>query len=202
MSKPSSYLALGDSYTIGESIPLQKSFPYQTVQFLRKAGFYFTAPEIIAQTGWTTDELTHALEDYNLLTQYDFLTLLIGVNNQYRGRDIIEYKDQLESLIKKATGLVNNKSDRVIVLSIPDYGATPFVPSENKEKISKEIAAFNSVNKALTIQYKTSYLDITEGSGEASTDLTLVAADLLHPSEKEYVKWARKLADLIAHLLK
>src|SRR5689334_17013746 len=102
-----SYLALGDSYSIGETISLNKSFPYQVVQLLRKKGYHFYAPEIIAKTGWTTDELQEAIAGSTLLSKYDFISLLIGVNNQYRGRDAIEYKEQFEEILKKAIDLTN-----------------------------------------------------------------------------------------------
>src|SRR5690349_18257754 len=102
------YLALGDSYTIGEAVEIHKSFPYQTVQILRKKGFAFLAPEIIAKTGWTTEELEASLKGYQFLNKYDFVTLLIGVNNQYRGQSAISYKEQFEELLKKSLALANN----------------------------------------------------------------------------------------------
>jgi lysophospholipase L1-like esterase len=197
-----SYLALGDSYTIGEAIPLRQNFPYQAVQLLRNKGYQFTAPEIIAKTGWTTDELEAAVRDYKFLPKYDFVTLLIGVNNQYRGRNAIEYKEQLEELLKKAIELANGKKDHVILLSIPDYGATPFAASMDTAKIAKEVDVFNAIKKALSIQYKVKFIDITPGSKEARNDPALVAEDRLHPSSKEYTRWAEKLADIIAAQLK
>ena len=120
------YLALGDSYTIGEGVPLHKTFPYQTVCLLRKGGYTFYAPEIVAKTGWTTGELEAAIGEHLLLPKYDFVSLLIGVNNQYRGRSIIEYKEQFEHLLKKAISFAGGKPEHVVVLSIPDYGVTPF----------------------------------------------------------------------------
>ena len=197
-----SYLALGDSYTIGETISLNKSFPYQVVQLLRKKWYNFHAPEIIAKTGWTTDELQEAIAGNALLSKYDFVSLLIGVNNQYRGRDAIEYKEQFEEILKKAIELTNGKKDHVIILSIPDYGVTPHVRLTDKEKVSKEIEVFNGINKALSIQYKVQYLDITACSKEAKTNADLIGQDGLHPSEKQYRTWAEKLADLITTQLK
>jgi lysophospholipase L1-like esterase len=196
------YLALGDSYTIGESVQLNKSFPYQVTQALRKKGYDFLAPEIIAKTGWTTDELNEAMGNYQFLSKYDFVTLLIGVNNQYRGGEVMTYKSDLENLLKQAIALANNKTERVIIISIPDYGVTPFARSMDPEKISREIYVFNSVNKALSIQYKVEYVDITPGSKEAKNDPALVAEDGLHPSEKEYKAWAEKIIALIASQLK
>lgn len=197
-----SYLALGDSYTIGEAVPLGKSFPYQVVQLLRKKEYAFNAPEIIAKTSWTTDELQEAVNNYTLLSKYDFVTVLIGVNNQYRGRDAIEYKEQLEEILKKAIELANGKKEHVIVISIPDYSVTPHAKSMDANKISKEIEVFNGINKALSIQYKVQYVDITAGSKEAKNDASLIAVDGLHPSEKEYAKWAEKIVEAFTSQLK
>lgn len=197
MHHPYTYLALGDSYTIGEGILLHKSFPYQTVSLLRKEGYDFAAPEIIAKTGWTTDELEAGIISHRFLSKYDYVSLLIGVNNQYRGRNIMEYKEQFEHLLKKSIQLANGKPDRVLVLSIPDYGATPFGQSLNSEKVSKEIDEYNTLNKALSIQYKVHYIEITEGSRKAKTNAALVTHDGLHPSAKEYAKWSKKLAEIM-----
>lgn len=197
-----SYLALGDSYTIGETLPLHKNFPYQLVQLLRRKEYSFYAPEVIAKTGWTTDELQEAMSGSVLLPKYDFITLLIGVNDQYRGRDAIEYKEQFEEILKKTIELASGKKDHVIVMSIPDYSIMPYADTMDRERISKEIEVFNSINKALSIQYKTRYLDITADSREAKNNTGLIAQDGLHPSEKQYSKWAEKLAELITAQLK
>jgi hypothetical protein len=194
-----SYLALGDSYTIGEAVLLHKSFPYQVVQSLRNNGFDFYAPEIIAKTGWTTDELEVAMKEYEFLAKYDFVTLLIGVNNQYRGRDVIEYKNGFEELLKKAIELAQGKKEHVIVVSIPDYSLTPFAKNLDVEKIAREIEMFNGVNKALSIQYKVAYADITT---RLKNDPFLVAEDGLHPSANEYAKWTKKIVELIISQLK
>jgi lysophospholipase L1-like esterase len=193
---------LGDSYTIGESVPLHKSFPYQVVQLLRKKEFNFNAPEIIAKTGWTTEELQDAMSKVTLLSKYDFVTLLIGVNNQYRGGDAIEYKQQYEEILKKAIELANSKKDHVIIVSIPDYSVTTHAETMDTEKISREIEVFNSINKALSIQYKVQYVDITSGSKSVKNDPSLIAQDGLHPSEKQYAVWAKKIVELIASQLK
>src|ERR1700754_2824239 len=136
-----SYLALGDSYTIGEGVPLYDSYPYQAVQLLRKTGKDFYAPEIIARTGWTTDELAAAMARTRLLPGYDLVTLLIGVNNQYRGRDLEEYGVQFEQILRQAIGLAQPAVDlarprgRVLVLSIPDWGVSPFAKGRDREEI-------------------------------------------------------------------
>lgn len=196
------YLALGDSYTIGEAVILNKSFPYQVVEILRNKEFNFNAPEIIAKTGWTTDELQNAIAHSVLLPKYDFVTLLIGVNNQYRGRDTLEYKEQFEELLKKAIELSNEKKEHVIVVSIPDYSVTPYARSMDTEKISKDVEVFNGINKALSIQYKVQYVDITNNFKEAGHNTSLIATDGLHPSEKEYAKWAEKIAEVISSQIK
>ncbi|HMD01309.1 MAG TPA: SGNH/GDSL hydrolase family protein [Ferruginibacter sp.] len=188
------YLALGDSYTIGESVLIQKNFPYQVVQRLRKEGYQCAPPEIIARTGWTTGELEAAMKDHRFMEKYDWVTLLIGVNNQYRGLDVIEYKTQFEELLKKALELAGGKKDHVILVSIPDYSVTPYSQAMDKEKIARDIDVFNGVSKALSIQYKLQYVDITSLSREAASDESLIAQDGLHPSAIEYEKWAKEIA--------
>lgn len=202
MEKVYTYLALGDSYTIGEGVLIQQSFPYQVVQLLRKKGFSFAAPEVIAKTGWTTDELSAGMTNYDFLPQYNFVTLLIGVNNQFRGRSVEEYKEEFEGLLKQGLQLANGKKDHVIVLSIPDYSVTPFAASMDVEKIAKEIELYNSVNKAVSIQYKVHYINIAPGMRKAKKEESLLAGDKLHPSEKEYKKWAEKVIDIISSQLK
>lgn len=188
-----SYLALGDSYTIGESVPVYDNFPYQLVQQMRNKNVNFHAPEIVAKTGWTTDELSKGIQHTKLLPEYDLVTLLIGVNNQYRGRSIEEYAKQFEELVKMAIQFAGNRSDRVIVVSIPDWGVTPFAKDRDRQKITYEIDAFNAINKKISLAYRTKYADITEGSRNALNDSTLVASDGLHPSGSEYLKWVQEI---------
>lgn len=195
--KSYSYLALGDSYTIGESLPLQDNFPYQTVDVLRKKGMSITDPEIVAKTGWTTDELMDAIAKRSLKPTYDFVSLLIGVNNQYRGRDVAVYEKEFEELLKQAIEFAGGKHSHVFVLSIPDWGATPFAEGRDRVKITREIDLFNATNQKIAKQYKVNYIEITTGTREALKDLTLVADDKLHPSKKEYAKWAEKLSQAI-----
>lgn len=191
--KTYSYLALGDSYTIGESVPLFESFPYQFVQFLRKSGMNFQAPEIIAKTGWTTDELKIAIDKTILLPVYDFVTLLIGVNNQYRGLSIEIYEKEFEELLMNALKIAGNNKNRVFVLSIPDWGITPFAADRDQKKISTEIDAFNKVNETLSKKLQVQYIDITELTREAVDNELLLTNDKLHPSGLEYKRWAEKL---------
>lgn len=192
-----SLLSLGDSYTIGESVLLTGSFPYQTVQLLHKAGYYFHAPEIIAKTGWTTDELQAAINQHRFLPAYDFVTLLIGVNNQYRGRPVENYKPEFERLLKQAIQFAGGKADHVIVLSIPDWGITPFAEGRDRKKIAQEIDEYNSAKKSIAEKNKVHYVDITTGTREAATDPSLIAPDGLHPSAKEYGRWAEKITAII-----
>ena len=187
------YLALGDSYTIGESVPTTQNFPNQVVALLRKEKIHFEDPTIIATTGWTTDELAYQLSRVRLKVPYTFVTLLIGVNNQYRGRSLGEYKKEFTALLEQAIGYAGGKANHVIVLSIPDWSVTPFAADRDRFKISKEIDAFNAANEAISKQYKVHYINITAFTREAATDRTLIADDGLHPSAKDYARWAEKV---------
>lgn len=198
---PYTYLALGDSYTIGEAEPITKSFPYQTVQLLRQQGLDIAAPEIIAKTGWTTDELQAAIDAYTFGEGYDFVTLLIGVNNQYRGYSLDVYQKEMEMLLQQAIRFARNKKEHVAVLSIPDYSVTPFAQEKNTDKIQKEIETFNAANKALAMAYNIYYINITESSRQAKNNLNLLAPDGLHPSAEEYKKWAALLAPKMKSVL-
>ncbi len=198
---PYTYLALGDSYTIGEGVPLFASFPYQTVQLLRRDNIPMTAPEVIAQTGWTTDELLNAINNYIFSKTYDVVTLLIGVNNQYRGRSPEEYGKEFEKQLQKAIALAGGKRGHVLALSIPDYSVTPFARAMNTEKIAREIDAFNAINNTLTTQLGVAYINITESSRDAKNDVNLLAEDGLHPSAAEYQKWAQLLARFVKQIL-
>lgn len=194
------FLALGDSYTIGESIMLHESFPYQTVQLLRKKGLNFNAPELIAKTGWTTDELLDQISKTELSPTYNIVTLLIGVNNQYRGLAIETYKTEFEIVLKKAISLAANNANHVIVLSIPDWGITPFAADRDQKKIADEIDAYNQINEALTQSFHALYINITGFTREALVDMDLLASDKLHPSGKDYYRWAEKLATEILEI--
>jgi len=192
-------LCLRDSYTIGESVPFSENFPNQVVQLIKKSDHPFEDPEIVAQTGWTTDELQVAMNKHHFKNSYDFVTLLIGVNDQYRGRPVEEYKPGFESLLKQAIQFAKGKHDHVIVLSIPDWGITPFARKTGKSvmQIAKEIDSYNEVNKKISAAYRVNYIDITPGTREALNDINLIAGDGLHPSAKEYKKWAAKVSELI-----
>lgn len=192
------YLALGDSYTIGESVPPSENFPSQVYALLHKETTGFQPPRIIARTGWTTDELeagiTGAAAAEPLLPEYDFVSLLIGVNNQYRGRTTENYRTEFDALLRKAIGYAGGKTERVVVLSIPDWGVTPFAAGRDRVQIAREIDAYNAVNRAVAERYHIYYINITPGTREAAGDPGLLAADGLHPSGREYRRWAGQVA--------
>ncbi|HET6722865.1 MAG TPA: SGNH/GDSL hydrolase family protein [Chitinophagaceae bacterium] len=200
-TKAYSYLALGDSYTIGESVLTAENFPNQTVQRLKNQGYEFKSPEIVATTGWTTDELQNNINNRTFSAPYDIVTLLIGVNNQYRGRFIDTYKPEFENLLNQAIQFAGGKAGHVIVLSIPDWGVTPFAADRDRDQIAREIDEYNTANKTISEKYNVNYLDITPWTREAANDPSLVAADGLHPSAKEYKRWSEKLADKIIAII-
>ncbi len=202
MHRQSTYLALGDSYTIGESVLLHESFPYQTVQLLRKAGHDTAAPEMLARTGWTTEELQTAMAAYSFSARYDLVSLLIGVNNQYRQQPIMLYKEQFEALLNRSIELAGGKKDHVVVLSIPDYSVTPFAAQMDREKTAKEIVEYNNLSMAICLQYKVAYLDLTAQTREAASNDALLAADDLHPSAAAYRRWALLLAEIVQKQVK
>ena len=199
-----SYLALGDSYTIGEAVEQKLSFPYQLVSELATQNVFVTTRKIIAKTGWTTDELQAAIKTENIAQKFDIVTLLIGVNNQYRGNPQITYRKEFAALLQTAISYANGNKKHVFVVSIPDWGITPFGKSSGKdiEKNSAEIDAFNAIAKEETLAMNVSYTDITLGSRNAATELSLVASDGLHPSGKMYAEWAQKVAPSILKVLK
>lgn len=191
-------LSLGDSYTIGEGVLLTETYSYQAVQLLRGQGHRFTAPEIIARTGWTTDELDSAIANVRLLPAYDFVTLLIGVNNQYRGRSCEEYGVQFEALLRQAVGFAAGRTGHVFVLSIPDWGVSPFAADRNRSVIAQAIDAFNAMARVICRQRQVAFIDITPHSRGADNTFT---TDGLHPSEEQYRFWARLLTEKITQRL-
>jgi lysophospholipase L1-like esterase len=196
-----SYLALGDSYTIGEQVDFSENFPNQTVQILRRSGFAFNAAEIIAKTGWTTDELSNAIESTTTLENYDIVSLLIGVNNQYRGRSATEFKVEFEHLLQKAIQFSGNKPSRVFVLSIPDWGVTPFAGGRDRKQVAEEIDQYNNVCKNSAAAFKARFINITTSQRVDGNKQEFLAPDGLHPSGNEYKKWAAALADEILKAL-
>jgi lysophospholipase L1-like esterase len=225
------YLALGDSYTIGEGVLQEENFPNQTVALLNKTadgapsaslrisrrqgftqtpsrfsigienpdgGYTFAAPEIIATTGWTTDELDKAIDEAKISKNYDIVSLLIGVNNQYRGRSIENFEMEFERLLQRAIHFANNKPQHVFVLSIPDWGVTPFANGRDSKKIGEEIDAYNAVCKMTAEKFNTHFIDITTTQRVDGGKDEFLAVDKLHPSGKEYAKWASKCFETIS----
>ncbi|SEA22342.1 SGNH/GDSL hydrolase family protein [Pedobacter hartonius] len=194
-----SYLALGDSYTIGEAVAQSSCFPQQLSARLSGQGLKVAAPKIIAKTGWTTNELQAGIAAEALPAKYDIVTLLIGVNNQYRGNSVAVYRAEFKELLQTAVAFAGGNKKHVFVVSIPDWGATPFGKQSGRgtESIAKEIDAFNAVNKEETLAAGISYTDITPGSKNAATDGSLVASDGLHPSGNMYKNWVTLLAPSI-----
>ncbi len=197
-----SYLALGDSYTIAQSVPSTESYPVQTVSILSAENIKFTAPEIIARTGWTTADLLDKINSSPpQRSSYDIVTLLIGVNNQYQHLSEEQYKIEFTTLLNRAIQYAHNEKKRVIVLSIPDYSVTPFAAGSETVYIAQQIDLFNEINKTIALEKGVNYLDITNYT-RVSTDRSLVAFDGLHPSGKEYAIWSKDLAAKISSILK
>lgn len=194
------YLALGDSYTIGEGVEEESSYPNQTVDLLRKIGLKFAKPTIIAKTGWTTDELNLGINAAAIENNtYNLVTLLIGVNNQYRGRDIVNYKEEFEDLLKKSIKYAKGNGSHVVVISIPDWGVTPFASERgsDQEKVKNEIAFFNQANEEIANNLGVHYINITDRYREIGALPEMVVEDKLHPSHLVYEEWAKKLAKVI-----
>jgi lysophospholipase L1-like esterase len=196
------YLALGDSYTIGESVEVSDRFPIQLTNQLKSLRFDIEDPQIIAKTGWTTDELMQAIEKQAPSNDFDLVTLLIGVNNQYRGRDIDNYRKEFRVLLHKAVEFAKGDKERVIVLSIPDYGVTPFGQKKGQQRIAKEIDQYNAINKEISEQAGVNYINITEISREALTQRNLIAQDDLHPSGEMYGLWVDEMMPMVLEILK
>jgi lysophospholipase L1-like esterase len=199
--KINSLICLGDSYTIGEGLPLHESFPYQLVQLLRKNGHLFHAAEIVAKTGWTSFELLAHLEQTKLNDHYDFATLLIGVNNQYRGLSTTDFAKDFEVLLRKAIALAGNLPHKVIVISIPDWGVTPFAKDSDATKVANEINAYNGVCELAAQKFQVNHVSITQDTRLAANDLSLLASDQLHYSAKEHAIWSIKvLAEIVKNI--
>lgn len=184
------YLALGDSYTIGEGVAAAARWPVRLAARLREAGIALPDPAIVARTGWATDELAAAMDAATLVPPYALVTLLIGVNNQYRGRALDEYRQQFRGLLQRALALAGRDAGRVIVVSIPDWGATPFAVGADHDPvaIAGEIDAFNGVARDEADLAGTRWVDITRISRAPGTRDAL-AADGLHPSAVQYDRW-------------
>lgn len=198
---PIRYLALGDSYTIGESVEEAERFPNQLAAMLAVEDVTVDV-QIIARTGWTTDELWQGIQANTVTPPYDMVSLLIGVNNQYRGRSSEEYREGFIFLLNKAIEYAGGDAKRVIVFSIPDWGVTPFAYGKDTTQIANEIESFNKINLEESTKAGTHYVDVTPSSRLALNDKTLIAGDGLHPSGKMYAEWAKSALPIALSILK
>lgn len=187
------YLALGDSYTIGESVGEADRWPVRLAALLRDGGVAVGDAEIVARTGWTVRELSHGIDAAAPRGPYGLVTLLIGVNDQYRGRDPETYRPDFVAMLQRAIGFAGGRAERVVVLSIPDWSVTPFAATSGRDKgkIAAEIDRFNQINREETARAGARYVDVTPISRRAATDRSLVAEDGLHPAGAMYAEWAR-----------
>lgn len=196
------YLALGDSYTIGEGVEEEQRWPVQLVEKLRADSVNISDARIIAKTGWTTDELMAGINEADPDRDYMLVSLMTGVNNQYRGRDMDNFREELAGLIDTAISCAAGIADNVIVLSIPDWGVTPFAAGRDQEKIAAEIDSFNNVIVEECNKVGVKYIDVTGISRRASSDLSLVAGDGLHPSGRMYEMWVEVLYPYVREIFR
>lgn len=191
------YMALGDSYTIGQNVTEPARYPVQAATMLIAMGIKVNNPDIIAITGWTTKDLLNGIASAKPKTDYDIVSLLIGVNDQYQEHDTIGYQEHFTACLIKAIALANGKSKHVVVLSIPDYSVTPFGSGIGAALIAKQIDQFNEINKSVTAAYGITYIDVTTTSRQVKDDPEMLSSDGLHPSGKQYRLWAEMLASAI-----
>lgn len=196
-----SYLALGDSYTIGEGLEISESWPVQLVDRLKERGYKFASPKIVARTGWTTRDLIRNIEEeVNVQRDFDIVSILIGVNNQYQGRRMAEYEEELREIFRKAINHSKTRERGVFALSIPDYSVTPF-GEENAEVIAVEVDEFNATFRRIAEEFDVDFYNITPMSREALTNRDLIAGDSLHPSALMYRYWVDDIVDEVIEKL-
>ena len=197
------YLALGDSYTIGEGVDEAARWPVQLAGQLRDAGVDLAPPRIIATTGWTTDELAAGVAAEQPLGTFDLVSLGIGVNDQYRGRSVAEYRAQLEPLLQAATTLAGGRPDRVLMASIPDWGVTRFARREGRDPrvVAREIDAINTAARGMCADAGIAFVDITPASRQDGDDDRMLVEDGLHPSGAMYARWVEALLPIAQRML-
>jgi len=185
------FLALGDSYTIGEGVEPEGRWPDQLATALRKSGSAIAAPEIVARTGWTTDELSAAMDKHAFHPPYDLVTLLIGVNNQYRGRDLDNYRAEFGALLQRAIALAGDRPQRVVVVSIPDWGVTRFGRHSGRDaaKVGRELDLYNAANAEIAASLHVRYAHVTPASRDGGDHADMLVGDGLHPSAAMYARW-------------
>ena len=195
------YLALGDSYTIGETVPKNGSFPFQLAKALEKNALTaFDEVKVIAKTGWTTDELKEAISTANPNSDYDLVSLLIGVNNQYRGYPINQFDKEFEELLKLAIGFAKGKNSNVVVVAIPDYGCTPF-GAEKANQIDVELKQYNQICAQKAKKYGVAFVNTYKTSKRAKSESELIADDQLHPSQKMYTLWVNEILPIAEKII-
>ena len=196
MSKKKKYLALGDSYTIGTAIAFPDNFPNQLAgRILEKTGDVLEI-KIVARNSWRTDDLQRGIKRTDLEEKYDLVSLLIGVNNQYQGLPLADFEKDYRSLLDTAIKYSGNEKDHIFVVSIPNYGYTPF-GAEKKEEITKDLEKFNALSKAICEEYGIDFYNITDISLEAETNAEYRAKDNLHPSGTQYAAWVSSFLDKV-----
>lgn len=201
-ARGTSYLALGDSYTIGEGAAEADRWPVQLAQLARQSGLDMQAPDIIARTGWTTGKLQAAVRAANSPATYDLVSLLIGVNNQYRGLSQAAYRTKFRQLLAAAARLAGGRFGRVVVLSIPDWGQSPFAEGRDRARIGREIDQFNAVAQDECRQAGVAYVDITPTTRAAAGDAGQFATDGLHYTGPHMQRWAQQALPVVQALLK
>jgi lysophospholipase L1-like esterase len=190
-------LSLGDSYTIGEGVLYHQNFPHQIATLLQQQNHQIEELTLVAATGWTTDELIGPMEMQIKKYHYDWVTILIGVNNQYRGRTASEFDVHFAYILNRAIHFAQGNASKVIVLSIPDWGLTPFNTERDKLQTSSEINAYNSIKEKHVNILGAKYINITQSTRQHANDADFLALDGLHPSAKEYAIWAKKCVEIM-----
>jgi lysophospholipase L1-like esterase len=189
------FLALGDSYTIGEGVAAAARWPDQLAAALKAKGVVIDAPEIVARTGWTTDELSTAMDTHKFHPPYALVTLLIGVNNQYRGRDLGNYRSEFRALLERAIALAGGSPAHVVVVSIPDWGATRFGHDSGRDRaaIARELDAYNAANAEIATMLHVGYADVSPASRDGGDHRDMLVGDGLHPSAAMYARWVESI---------
>lgn len=196
------FLALGDSYTIGTGVEESERWPVQLVREINAKGDILSPPTILAKNGWTTGDLLGAIQREPLKPTYDLVSLLIGVNNQYDGLSIEEYTTELDRLLEFSVGIAGNDPTRVVVVSIPDWGVTPFAKDRDRKAIGREIEFFNERKKQRVDRIGCRFVDITQQSKIAAEDPTWLAPDGLHPAARMYAAWCALIRPVVVQALK
>jgi len=197
-----SYLALGDSYTVGSHIGYYDNYPMQLVSYLQRQHIDAGEPRFIAHAGWTSGDLCKAIKRKKLSDTFTFVTLQIGANNQFRGLDLNSYRQQFGELLTKAIAYTGGHTERVFVLSVPDWSASPFAEGWIRQRIAEQVAVYNSIIKEMTLGNNCNYVDIADALKPHALDHEYFLKDYIHPSAKGYAVWAAKLAPEVARSLK